>query len=71
MISEEGEGAPTNSAGGGAIDGIGVGVRGEPGVRKTKYKDKNAAEAPKSPVMDGMVRRKLPSFKQFMEDAKD
>ena len=60
------EEAPTNAAGGGSIDGIGVGARGEPGVRKTKYQKKNAAEAPKSPVMDGMVRRKMPSFKQFM-----
>ncbi len=27
---------PANSAGSGAIDGIGVGVRGEPGVKKNK-----------------------------------
>lgn len=60
------EEAPTNAAGSGSVEGIGVGPKGEPGVRKTKYQKKNAAEAPKSPVMDGMVRRKLPSFKQFM-----
>ena len=66
MSTEMNEEAPTNAAGNGSIDGIGVGAKGEPGVRKTKYQKKNAAEAPKSPVMDGMVRRKLPSFKQFM-----
>lgn len=60
------EEAPTNAAGSGSVEGIGVGAKGEPGVRKTKYQKKNAAEAPKGPVMDGMVRRKLPSFKQFM-----
>lgn len=32
-IKEE---APTNSAGSGAIDGIGVGPRGEPGVSQKK-----------------------------------
>lgn len=45
------EEAPTNSAGGGAIDGIGVGPKGEPGVKPKamkRYKDKNAAEAPKA-----------------------
>jgi hypothetical protein len=66
MSTEMNEEAPTNAAGSGSIDGIGVGAKGEPGVRKTKYQKKNAAEAPKGPVMDGMVRRKLPSFKQFM-----
>jgi hypothetical protein len=47
-LSEE---APTNSAGGGAIDGIGVGPKGEPGVKPKamkRYKDKNAEEAPKA-----------------------
>ena len=29
---------PTNSAGGGAIDGIGVGPKGEPGVNPKKKK---------------------------------
>ena len=40
-ISEEGEGGttsalPANNAGGGHIDGIGIGPRGEPGVNKKK-----------------------------------
>jgi len=40
-ISEEGEGMttsalPVNNAGGGKIDGIGIGPRGEPGVSKKK-----------------------------------
>jgi hypothetical protein len=29
-------GAPTNSAGGGAVAGLGVGPQGEPGVKKRK-----------------------------------
>ena len=43
------EEAPANAASGGGIDGIGVGPKGEPGVKPKamkKYKDKNAAEAP-------------------------
>lgn len=35
------EDAPTNCVGGGAIAGIGVGPKGEPPVRKTKYKKEN------------------------------
>ena len=34
------EDAAANSAGGGGIDGIGVGAKGEPGVRKKKKKEK-------------------------------
>ena len=51
MATELDEEAPTNSAGGGAIDGIGVGPKGEPGVKRSamdKYKKKNAEEAPKA-----------------------
>jgi len=50
-ISEDGEGggAPTNSAGGGAIAGIGVGPKGEPGVNP---------KANTSPVIGDMFRRK-------------
>lgn len=50
MYNKLHEEAPTNSAGGGNIAGIGVGPNGEPGVKpKTmaKYKDKNKREAPK------------------------
>jgi len=36
MQKEDGEGAPTNSAGGGQIAGIGVGPKGEPGINKKK-----------------------------------
>lgn len=42
-VNEEGS-APTNSASAGAIDGIGVGERGEPGVHRKyqkKYTKKN------------------------------
>jgi hypothetical protein len=47
-IKEE---APANSVGGGKIAGIGVGPQGEPGVgpkAMKRYKDKNAAAAPKA-----------------------
>lgn len=37
FISED---APTNNAGGGQIDGIGVGPKGEPGVRRSKLLDR-------------------------------
>ena len=45
------EEAPTNAVGGGNIAGMGVGTQGEPGVgpkAMSKYKRKNAAEAPKA-----------------------
>lgn len=45
------EEAPANSVGGGKIAGMGVGAQGEPGVgpkAMKRYKDKNAAEAPKA-----------------------
>ena len=45
------EEAPTNSVGGGKIAGMGVGTQGEPGVgpkAMKRYKDKNAAAAPKA-----------------------
>lgn len=37
-IKEDTSAVPTNSAGTGNIDGIGVGPRGEPGVRKSGKK---------------------------------
>jgi len=51
MASELDEDAPANAAGGGNIAGMGVGPDGEPGVGKNamkRYKDKNAADAPKA-----------------------
>jgi hypothetical protein len=45
------EEAPANSVCGGKIAGMGVGAQGEPGVgpkAMKRYKDKNAAEAPKA-----------------------
>jgi hypothetical protein len=45
------EEAPANSVGGGKIAGMGVGAQGEPGVgpkAMKRYKDKNAAAAPKA-----------------------
>jgi hypothetical protein len=45
------EEAPANSVGSGKIAGMGVGAQGEPGVgpkAMKRYKDKNAAEAPKA-----------------------
>ena len=45
------EEAPANSVGGGKIAGMGVGPQGEPGVgprAMKRYKDKNAAAAPKA-----------------------
>lgn len=47
-VNEE---APANSVGGGKIAGMGVGPQGEPGVgpkAMKRYKDKNAAAAPKA-----------------------
>lgn len=38
-LSEE---VPSTSAGSGQIQGMGVGDKGEPGVKKTTYKMKNA-----------------------------
>ena len=49
--TEMSEEAPANSAGGGAIAGIGVGPKGEPGVKPAamnRYKRKNKVEAPKA-----------------------
>ena len=43
------EEAPVNAVGGGNIAGMGVGPNGEPGLKPkamSKYKRKNAAEAP-------------------------
>lgn len=60
-MSDVNEDAPTVSAGAGEVAGIGVGPDGEPGVFKTKYKDKNKEEAP---VLGPIQRRK--TFKQFM-----
>jgi hypothetical protein len=51
MSTEMSEEAPVNAVGGGNIAGIGVGPKGEPGVKPKamkKYKNKNAAEAPKA-----------------------
>ena len=45
------EEAPANAVGSGKIAGMGVGAQGEPGVgpkAMKRYKDKNAAEAPKA-----------------------
>jgi hypothetical protein len=54
------EDVPAVSASGGQIDGIGVGPRGEPGVKKTKYKDQNI-------VMTNMLKRKMMTFKEYVE----
>lgn len=51
-LIELGEDAPTNSAGGGAVDGIGVGSKGEPPVNQTKYKKRNVADTRK--VLQGV-----------------
>lgn len=59
--------APTNSAGGGNIAGIGVGPKGEPGVSPkvmSKYKRGNQDDAP-STIMAPMQQRK--TLKQFMQ----
>lgn len=59
MRNEE---APANAVGAGNIAGMGVGPDGEPGIRPKamkRYKDKNAAEAPK------VAGRK--TFSQFMK----
>ncbi len=38
LLNDLSEDVPTNSAGAGNIDGLGVGVRGEPGVYRKKLK---------------------------------
>ena len=51
MATEMKEEAPVNAVGGGNIAGMGVGPQGEPGVgpkAMKRYKDKNAAAAPKA-----------------------
>lgn len=51
-IKEEGEGAvPTNSAGAGGIDGIGVGPRGEPGFPKKKLRNILKRKSPGGPAI--------------------
>lgn len=54
-IEEE---APTNSAGGGEIAGLGVGPKGEPGVNplKTKYRKKNEQD---TPILQNEINRRL------------
>ena len=47
-----GGGAPTNSVGGGAIAGLGVGPQGEPGVKKKK---------PNPPIM-GFIQKRRPKL---------
>lgn len=54
------EDVPTVSASSGQIDGIGVGARGEPGVKKTKYRDDNI-------VMTNMLKRKMLTFREYVE----
>jgi len=38
------DGAPTNAAGNGAVDGIGIGPKGEPPVVQSKYKKRNSEQ---------------------------
>ncbi len=61
------EEAPANAVGGGNIAGMGVGAKGEPGVRPkamSRYKRRNQAEAP-SPIMSPVMKRK--SFTEFLK----
>lgn len=44
---------PTNNAGTGNVDGIGVGPRGEPGIKKKKLR-----------VLFPMIKRQAPGVKQ-------
>lgn len=44
------EDLPTNNAGGGKIDGIGVGVNSEPGVKKSQFKVLNRKNKEKDGV---------------------
>jgi hypothetical protein len=58
MIDED---APTNSAGGGGIAGIGVGSHGESGVSvKTQRKIQKRQKTPPTSVIMGYFRRKAP-----------
>jgi hypothetical protein len=56
------EDAAANSAGGGGIDGIGVGAKGEPGVRmkkKKKIKEKGASIGSQGKADDWERRSRL------------
>lgn len=58
MIEED---APTNSAGGGGIAGIGVGSHGEPGVSvKTQRKIQRKQKTPSNDVIMAYFKRKAP-----------
>jgi hypothetical protein len=67
MATEMSEEAPANVVGSGNIAGMGVGTQGEPGVGRramSRYKRKNAADAP-DPIITNMQRRK--SLSQFIK----
>lgn len=64
MINEDGV-APTNSAGGGQIAGIGVGPKGEPGVTAKWHKkhiERNKANAPSPIIAPVQTRKTLSDF---------
>lgn len=58
-------GAPTNSAGQGAVAGIGVGPQGEPGLTRSQQKRHRARAA--ATIPDQITQRK--TFKSFMGEA--
>ena len=60
-----GEDAPANAAGGGNIAGIGVGVKGEPGVHP-KDQPKGNKTPPTSAIL-GYFRRKAPVMAEKFE----
>lgn len=56
------DGAPVNAVGTGNIAGVGVGDKGEPGVKRTKYKRENEVDTKKlvGDVQAILVRRSKP-----------
>ena len=66
-LNEDFSSAPTNSAGGGAVAGIGIGKDGEPGIRK--FAGSRVFKVPtKSFVQARMLKRKYARFESYLGD---
>lgn len=67
-VKEDIGAAPTNSAGTGAVAGIGVGKDGEPGIKK--FAGSRVFKVPtKNFVMARMLKRKYQRFEEYVGDA--
>jgi len=58
---------PTNNVGGGAVAGLGIGVQGEPGIRK--FAGNRVFKVPtKNFIMARMLKRKYQRFESYIGD---